>query len=162
MKKLFLVCGAAIVVIAIVTTVFYFRSSDRYESLHYEREETELIISNTPRAQLTLFKAGKDLQDASAMSSIEGDRTWLSKGNYFLKVDHGPRSLFYPVPIHGYRSGPDESGTFIVTIRPPGPDSPHGMLPDLPDYVLSPVVIFFLVTGKTRRNHITFGSVTFS
>ena len=138
MKKLFLVLGAAIVIIAVVATVFYFRSSNRCESLHYEREETELIISNTPRAQLTLFKVGKSLQDALAMSSIAGDQTWLSKGNYFLKVDQGGRSLFYPVPILGYRSGPDEGGTFIVTIRPPGPDSPHGMLPDLPDYVFIP------------------------
>ncbi len=138
MKKLFLVGGAAIVIIAVVAALFYFRSSDRYESLHYEREETELIISNIPRAQFTLFKAGKDLQDALALPSIDGERAWLSRGNYFLKVDQGARSFFYPVPMLGYRSGPDKSGTFNVTIRLPGTDSPHGILPDLPDYVFIP------------------------
>src|SRR5688572_31048927 len=100
MKKLFLVGAAAIVIIAVVAALFYFRSSGRSESLHYEREETELIISNIPRAQLTLFQAGKDLQDAVAMSPIDGERTWLSKGNYFLKVDQGERSLFYRSEEH--------------------------------------------------------------
>jgi len=138
MKKLFLVGAAAIVIIAVVAALFYFRSSGRSESLHYEREETELIISNIPRAQLTLFQAGKDLQDAVAMSPIDGERTWLSKGNYFLKVDQGERSLFYPVPLLGYRSGPDKSGTFNVTIRPLVAEAPHGSLPDLPDYVFIP------------------------
>ena len=138
MKKFFLAGGAAIVIIAVVAALLYLRSNDRYESLHYEREETELIISNIPGAHLTLFKAGKDLQDAEAVRSVDSDRTWLSKANYFLKADHGVRSFFYPIPILGYRSGPDESGTFNVTIRLPGTDSPHGSLPELPDYVFIP------------------------
>jgi formylglycine-generating enzyme required for sulfatase activity len=138
MKRLFLAGGATIVIIAVVVTLLYFRSRGSYERLHFEREETELIISNVPRAQLTLFKAGKNLQDAAALPSFDGERTWLSRGNYFLKVDQGARSFFYQVPLLGYRSGPEKSGTFNVTIRLPEPDSPHGLLPDLPDYVFIP------------------------
>lgn len=138
MKKPFLVVGSAIVLVAVGAALFYFRLSDRDERVHYEREETELTISNIPRAQLTLFKAGKDVQDALAMPSIDGEQTWLARGNYFLKAEQGKRSFFYPVPILGYRGGPDKGGTFNVTIRLPGPDSPHGLLPDLPDYVFIP------------------------
>lgn len=138
MKKVFLVAGVAIAIIAVVAARFYFISSDRYESLHYEREETELIISNIARAPLTLFKAGKDLQDVVALSSNEGDRTWLGKANYYLKVDQGARSFFYPIPMLGYRGGPDKSGTFTITIRLPGTDPPHGLLPEFPDYIFIP------------------------
>src|SRR5687767_10366134 len=137
MKDLLAVGGAAIVIIAAVLALVYFGSNDRYERLHYEREETELTISNTPRAQLTLFKAGKDLQDAAPMPSV-GERTWLPKGNYFLKVDQGTRTFFYPLSMVRYRGGPDKDGTFNVTIRLPGTEPPHGLLPDLPDYVFIP------------------------
>jgi len=138
MKKLFAVGGISIIILAAALALLYFRSTDRYERLHYEREETELIISNSPRAHLTLFKAGKDLQDALAMPSIVGERVWLPKGNYFLKVDHDARSFFYPLPIVNYRGGPDKDGTFNVTIRLPDTESPHAVLPDLPDYVFIP------------------------
>ncbi|SRR6266545_93708 len=138
MKKLYAVGGAAIVIIAVSASLLYFRSDERHERLHYEREETELLISNIPGAHFTLFKAGKSLQDALAMPPIGGERIWLSKGNYFLEVEQSARKLFYPVPIVSYRAGPDKEGTFTVTIRAPGTDSPHGLLPGLPDYVFVP------------------------
>jgi formylglycine-generating enzyme required for sulfatase activity len=143
MKKLFAVGGVAIAIMAAVLALLYLRFTNRNERQHYEREETELIISNIPRAHLTLFKAGRDLQDAVATPFI-GDRTWLSRGNYFLKVEQGTQTFFYPLPILGYRGGPDKSGTFTITIRPPGPVSPHGLLPDLPDYVFIPSGHFLL------------------
>ncbi len=138
MKKLYAVGGAAIVMIIAIITLFYLRSDERGERLHYEHEETELIISNIPDAHLTLFKAGTNLQDALTMPVMNGERTWLPRGNYFLKVDQSGRTFFYPIPIIGYRAGPDKGGTFTVTIRPPGPDSPHGLLPGLLDYVFLP------------------------
>src|SRR5688500_18719142 len=138
MKKFFLAGGAAIVIIAVVAALLYLRSNDCYDSLLDAREETELILSNIPGAHLTPYTAGKDLQHAEAVRSVDSDRTWLSKANYFLKAAHGVRSFFYPVPILGYRGGPDESGTFNVTIRLPGTDSPHGSLPELRDYVFIP------------------------
>src|SRR6266568_2200610 len=123
MKKLYAVGGAAIIIIAATFSLFYFRSDERHERLHYEREETEVIISNIPAAHLTLFKAGKNLQDAVAMPPISGERIWLPRGNYFLKADQAARTFFYPLPIVSYRGGPDNEGTFTVTIRSPLTDS---------------------------------------
>jgi formylglycine-generating enzyme required for sulfatase activity len=138
MKKLYAFGGAAIVTIIAVGCLLYLRSDERHDRLHYENQETELIISNTPGAHLTLFKAGNNLQDAVALPPISGERTWLPRGNYFLQADHSGRTFFYPIPIIGYRSGPDKDGIFTVTIRPPGADLPHGLLPDLPNYVFVP------------------------
>ncbi len=138
MKKLYAVGGSAIVIIIAIVTLFYLRSDERGERLHYENEETELIISNIPDARLTLFKASNNLQDTLAMPAINGERTWLSRGNYFLKVEQSAQAFFYPIPIIGYHAGPDKGGAFTVTIRTPGTDSPHGLLPDLPDYVFVP------------------------
>jgi formylglycine-generating enzyme required for sulfatase activity len=106
--------------------------------LHFEREETELVISNPPGTRLTLFKAGKDLPSATAISPIGAERIWLPRGNYFLKVEQSARTFSYPIPITGYRSGPDRNGALGVTIRLPGTDSPRGLFPDLPDYVFIP------------------------
>jgi len=139
MKKLYAAGGAAIVIIIVIASLFYLRSDERRERAHYEREETELIISNiADAAHLTLFKAENNLQDALAMPPMNGERIWLPRGNYFLKVEQSARTFFYPIPIIGYHAGLDKGGTFTVTIRAPGTDSPHGLLPDLPDYVFVP------------------------
>ncbi len=87
MKKLYAVGGAAIVIIVVTVSVFYFRSDQRHDRLHYESEETEVIISNIPGVHLTLFKGGNNLQDAVPMPPLVGERIWLPKGNYFLEVD---------------------------------------------------------------------------
>ena len=139
MKKLYAAGGAIIVVIIIgLLSLIYLRSDDRRERLHYENEETQLVISNIANGSLTLFKSADNLQDASAMPPLISEPVWLKRGNYFLKVEQSDHLLFYPIPITGYRSGPEKDGAFTVTIRPVMPDVPHGLLPDLPDYVFVP------------------------
>jgi formylglycine-generating enzyme required for sulfatase activity len=150
MKKLFAVGGFTIAAVAAVLFLFHLRSNARYEHLHYEREETPLIISNIPRAHLTLYKAGKDLREAVPTPAGDGEEMWLPAGNYFLKADDGTRALFYPVPMVSYRGGPDKDGAFGVTIRMPVSDAPHGLLPDLPDYVFVPSG-HFLFGDKLNR-----------
>lgn len=144
MKKLFAVGSAATAAVVAILSLIYFRSSDRYERLRYEREETQLTVSNVSRVHFTIFKAGRDLQDAVPMPSIDEGQTWLPPGNYFLKVDDGTRTFFYPVPMINYRGGPEKDGSFSVTIRMPASNSPHGLLPDLPDYVFVPSGHFLL------------------
>src|SRR5678816_2335085 len=100
MKKLFVIGGAVVVLAAVALALRYFRSNTRAEALHYEREETELIISNDAGAKLTLFKAGNSLQDAIPISSTAEDRFWLPRGNYFLKVEQAGRSFFYPCLLY--------------------------------------------------------------
>ena len=137
MKKLLVIAGAAIVIVAASFMVTYFRSTESAARLHYEREETEVVVSNIAGANYTLFKAGKKLEDAQPVSYI-GGKFWLPRGNYFLKVEQAGRFFFYPIPLIAYRAGPDKDNTFGITVRLPGPDSPHGLFPGLPDYVLVP------------------------
>ena len=49
-----------------------------------------------------------------------------------------------------YRGGPENEGTFTVTIRPPPPISPHGLLPDLPVMFSFPAVIFSVRRSDAR------------
>lgn len=122
---------------------------EREEQRHYEREETEVIVSNFAHSSLSLFKAGKNLQDATSVSTFNGERIWLSRGNYFLKEDGRP--FYYPVPIAGYRSGPDADGVFTVTVRSIPPESPPRLFPDLPDYVYIPSGSFLLGDRQNPR-----------
>ncbi len=138
MKKLYVIGGAVVLLVAAVLAVAYLRSDERAERLHYEQEETEVVLSNQANTKLSLFKAGNSLEDASLLSSNLDERVWLPAGNYFLKVGADDRSFFYPIPIVGYRGGPDKNGTFGITIRPPGLEAPHGLLPGLPDYAFVP------------------------
>lgn len=138
MKKFYAIGAVAIVTIVVTISLFYFRSDERHERLRYEREETEVIISRIPGAHLSLFKTGKNLQDAVAMPPLGGDRFWLPQGSYFLEVEQSARSLVYPIPLVSYRGGPDKEGTFSITIRPPVTGPPPRLLPDSPDFVFIP------------------------
>ena len=134
---MFVIAGAVIALAAGTLSVRYLRSNERAERLRYEREETEVIVSNVVGAHLTLFRAGNNLQEAIKLPPFN-EKIWLSTGNYFLKVEQGQQSFFYPIPIVGYRSGPDKDGGFGITIRLPTTQPPHGLLPGLRDYVFVP------------------------
>ena len=127
-----------LIIIAVTISLLVYRSNAQREQLHYEREETELIVTKLFGATSTLFKAGKSLQDAVAMPPLNGERIWLPQGNYFLKVERSGRTLFYPIPIISYRGGPDREGTFTITVRPPPPDSPPRLLLNLSDFAFVP------------------------
>lgn len=137
MKKLYAAFGASIVFLVAIASFFYFRFDGRDERQRYEREETELIVSNSHDAHVTLYKAGQSLQDAVALPQIVGDEVWLAKGNYFLRVDLAGQILLYPVSIISYRGGPDKDGTFNVTVRPPT-GFPPAILPDGAQFVFIP------------------------
>jgi formylglycine-generating enzyme required for sulfatase activity len=137
MKKLY-AGGAVALVIITAGSLLIFRSGGRQEQLHYERGETPLIVSNTSGAAVALFKAGRGLQEAAAMPPLEGESVWLPRGNYFLRVEQAGRASFYPVPITGYRGGPDEEGAFTVTIRSPSADSPPRLMASTPEFVYIP------------------------
>jgi formylglycine-generating enzyme required for sulfatase activity len=137
MKKFYAV-GSGVILLLGAGVFFYLRSDHRNDRLHYERAETEVVISAAPDVRLTLFKAANNLQDAVVMPPLTGDRLWLPRGNYFLKTEQGRRAFFYPIPIVSYRGGPEKDGAFGITVRPPGENVPHGLLPDLPDYQFIP------------------------
>jgi formylglycine-generating enzyme required for sulfatase activity len=139
-KKLYVVGGIALIVFAIAGLVLAKRLAERErnEQIHYEREETELIVSNLIAAKISLFKAGKNLADTTRIAEFNGERLWLRRGNYFLRAEYGEKKFFLPVPILGYRSGPDDAGAFMVTLRPLPAVYPPRLLSSLPEFVYIP------------------------
>ena len=133
MKKFF-AGGAVIIIIGAVITLLVHRSNVLEEQGHYEREETQFFFTNLPAANVTLFKAGSSIEAAVVMPEVKLDGKWLPRGNYFLKVEQANKTSFYPVPIFSYRSGPDKEGTFTVTIRSPGSQSPPRLRASLPEF----------------------------
>lgn len=146
MRKSYLVAALALTIVLTLgaSLASWWAQRERSERLHYEREETELVVVNITGAPLRLFKAGKTLDEATPITTFNGERIWLPPGNYFLSADYLGRSLFYPIPLFGYRCGPDAEGTFAVTIRPAPPDSPPRLLPHLPEFVYIPSGHFLL------------------
>jgi iron(II)-dependent oxidoreductase len=137
MKKLYL---GMIVVLAVFATAGgmltkWLADRERREQLHYEREETELIVSNLIAAQIQLYKSGRNLPDTARVTEFNGERIWLSHGNYFLQITQDRKTFFIPVPIFGYRSGPDEAGSFLVTLRPLPAEYPPQLLANSPEFV---------------------------
>ncbi len=137
MKKLYL--SAIVTLAAFVATggilTKWFADRERLEQLHYDREETELIISILTEAQIRLYQAGKTLSDTARVTEFNGERIWLPRGNYFLQITQDQKTFFVPVPIFGYRSGPDEAGSFFFTLRPPPTEYPPLLLANLPEFV---------------------------
>jgi formylglycine-generating enzyme required for sulfatase activity len=83
---------------------------------HIDRGETRLAVFNPAGAQIRLFRAGDTLGAATAVP-LAGDESWLPEGRYFIEARHGETQWFYPVPLRGKGFGPDEDGSFSVTIR---------------------------------------------
>lgn len=137
MKKFF-AGGAGIIIIGAVITLIVHRSNVLEEQGHYDREETQFFFNNLPAANITLFKAGSSIEAAVGMPEFKLDGVWLPRGNYFLKVEQTNKTSFYPVPIFSYRSGPDKEGTFTVTIRLPGSQSPPRLRANLPEFAFIP------------------------
>ncbi|MDZ7343189.1 MAG: formylglycine-generating enzyme family protein [candidate division KSB1 bacterium] len=145
MRKLFLLAGT---LVALATTVGLFAVwlSDRehHEQLHFERDETELIVANASRATLHLFKAGKSLDDTVRLATFNGNRIWLPRGNYLLMAEHLGQKWFMPVPIIGYRRGPEENGALAITVRSLPRAFPPRWREDLPEFVYIPSGYFLL------------------
>jgi formylglycine-generating enzyme required for sulfatase activity len=139
-KRLYAVGAIALIILAVVglELATWLNERERTEQLHYEREETELIVSNLIAAKISLFKAGKNLADTTRIAEFNGERLWLRRGNYFLRAEHGEKNFFVPVPIFGYRSGPDDGGAFIVTLRPLPTLYPPRLFSSLPEFVYIP------------------------
>jgi iron(II)-dependent oxidoreductase len=97
-----------------------------------------LIVSNLSEARIRLYKAGSNLSDTARVAEFDGERIWLSRGNYFLQIQPDRKTSYIPVPIFGYRSGPDEAGSFLVTLRSPPTEYPTRLLLHLPEFVYIP------------------------
>ncbi|MDZ7267629.1 MAG: formylglycine-generating enzyme family protein [candidate division KSB1 bacterium] len=138
-KKVFAAGALAITAVAaILVYVQWSRQQARLEQLHYEHRETELVVANQLGAQVVLFRAGANLDDTTRVAAFNGRRMWLPAGNYFLQVRHQGRTQHLPVPLAGYRAGPDDGGAFYVTLRRAPQVYPPRLLPGLPEFVFIP------------------------
>jgi formylglycine-generating enzyme len=120
MKKWVPLVIVAVIALVVSGGVLAYRLAERErtERLHYEREETLLVVANLARASLRLFEAGRVLSDAKPIPTFDGKQIWLPAGKYFVEAVLTSRRLFYPVTVLGYRSGPDADGMLTLTIRP--------------------------------------------
>lgn len=99
---------------------------EEVEDARYAAGETEVIISNLPDAPLQLFTSGSTLNDSGLIKDFDGKRIWLRPGNYFLQAWMQNRLIKIPIPLTGYRSGPDEEGAYVISLRtPPAQFPPH-------------------------------------
>jgi formylglycine-generating enzyme required for sulfatase activity len=138
MKKFYATAAGAIIAIGAAITLTVYRSNAREEQLHYDREETQFFVANLAGANVALFKAGSTIEAAVPIADFDPEGRWLPRGNYFLRVEEAGKTSFYPVPIFGYRSGPDNEGAFTVTIRPTRPQVPPQLFANLPEFVYIP------------------------
>jgi formylglycine-generating enzyme required for sulfatase activity len=92
--------------------------SDREDEGHYANRETEATFVNLVNEPLALVKAGETPGDTSVVADFDASGTWLAAGNYYLVSMVNESPACYPIPLTGYRSGPDADGKFAVTVRP--------------------------------------------
>jgi formylglycine-generating enzyme required for sulfatase activity len=146
MKKAF-GWSISLLAIALIAAYLVFRlvkQNEQEDQRHYERGETQLRVSNLSGATLALFLAGKKLSDTSRIIAFEGKSIWLPAGNYFLRAADGTKLSYIPVSLTGYRCGPDEDGSFNVTVRPLPRELPPRLDNTLPNFLYIPGGSFLL------------------
>lgn len=145
MKKLITTLILALLAVVVVAAIFIGRYTETHsaEKLHFERGETELVIVNQANAPVRLFKAGKTLDASSFVTNFAGNRMWLPMGNYFLEVEQSGKQIYYPVPLIGFRQGPDANGEFTVTVRSMAENFPPVLLPGTPAFNFIPSGHFY-------------------
>lgn len=153
MRKLYLatiIAGAIVFVMGAFLAARYFRD-ERAEKLHFDGQETKLTVVNLTTAPVRLFKAGARLENAAAVPDFDGQMKWRSPGNYYLEVVLNPHSLFYPIPITGYRRGPDNDGSFGITIRSTTQDMPTTFRPGMSEWSFIPSGNFLIGDRRNPR-----------
>lgn len=90
--------------------------TDGDEQRRFERGEMRVFVRNTAAAAVLLYRAGNTLAAAAPARPEDGGMS-LPQGNYFIQASHPKGTFFYPVPVLGYRAGPEPDGSFLVTVR---------------------------------------------
>lgn len=112
-----IVCGGLLVLL------FRIAFPKFQDQIHFERDETKLVVLGSDTKDLSLFVAGDNLDQAKQIEDFDGEPIWLTTGNYYLKAELPGGSAFYPVPLLGYRSGTEKDDSFAINVRP-APETP--------------------------------------
>jgi formylglycine-generating enzyme required for sulfatase activity len=110
---------------------------------HAARGETELRIINPLGLPLALRRAADSLE-AAAPQPLEGESTWLGEGRYFVEARAPGATLLFPVIIDGTGQGPEEDGSWVVTVRGPAAEAPPQLDRRDPDFAFVPGGPFML------------------
>jgi len=110
---------------------------------HAARGETELRLVNPAGATVALFRSGDTLDGATPVPFPAGE-AWLPEGRYFVEATLAERRLLFPVTLDGSGEGPDEDGSWTVTVRRPAPESPPLLDDRGPGFVFVPGGFFLM------------------
>ena len=110
---------------------------------HAARGEVELRLVNPAGADLALFRAGETLDDAAPLPLPPGE-TWLPEGRHFVEATLGEKRLLFPVTLDGSGEGPDEEGSWTVTVRRAAPEPPPRLDERVPGFVFVPGGFFLM------------------
>jgi len=110
---------------------------------HAARGETELRLVNPAGAALALHRAGASFEDAAPVPLADGE-TWLPEGRYFVEATVEGRRLLFPVTLDGSGEGPDEDGSWPVTVRRLATESPPLLDERVPGFVFVPGGFFLM------------------
>ncbi len=138
-KRILALVGTLILLTAGGVGVWLHRQNiaDDEDERHFRNDETEVRIANVSGAGISLFKAGNTIAFANQVP-VTGSSVWLPRGRYFIQASLGGKSLYYPLPLTGYHSGPDEDGAFNITVRPFPAEEPPRLFPTLPAFAFIP------------------------
>ncbi len=136
--KIYLTIGLGIAVCIGLVTAFFFTSDDYIENGHFNRGETEVIVTLPADAKFLLYRAGNSLHEAEIMNGIAGNEFWLPAGNYFAKIQLQNSVRYFPIPLTGYRCGPDDEGAFVVNVREQKTEQPPFLLRELSPFIYIP------------------------
>ena len=148
-SRLLKIFAPIVFLIILVGSYFLFIQTSDDQS-HRDNEETLITISNLAKADLKIFKAGKNLAGASEII-ITASALWLPPGNYFLSAATKQVTLYFPIVLSGFQSGPDEDGTFNITIRPFPKEYPPILSDDSPAFRYIPSGNFLLGDRQNPR-----------
>jgi formylglycine-generating enzyme required for sulfatase activity len=118
-----LLSTAALALIA-AGLAWWWWNEDRLESQRAEDDATEVVIGVPVDARCRLFASGPILDSARLLRDEACRSMWLPRGDYFLSINTQGREVHYPVPVLGYRLGPDREGSFVITVRQQSADKP--------------------------------------
>jgi hypothetical protein len=123
-RKLAIATGT-VAVLAAAAFGWRWWQSDRLEQLHIGGDETPVAIGvAAPIVRCEIYRAGREIGGAAIYGPCPVGTSWLPKGSYFVRVSHAGGAGYYPLPILGYRLGPDRDGAFVLTVRPWPPRQP--------------------------------------
>jgi formylglycine-generating enzyme required for sulfatase activity len=126
-------------------------SDELLEQQRADDDSSEIIIGAPAGAQCRLYAIGRTVESAQSLREEPCRGIWLPAGTYFMVVSAQDNDYYYPVPVLGYRLGPDRDGSFVITVRPPTQGAPPPVRTDSAPWQFIPSGHFLIGDRETPR-----------